>query len=252
MKTGQKIYFNDSRLVLGPAESEGKPAKRNSEVNIRLYLDYVDPMLQLQGPGSQDIVTETTVIAATALFGGDPTAVTSSGHPALRFGHGEGVRVLRIPSNPLGCTPYSEAFPDNEAVAVQRGECTFLEKLVLAQQAGASGVVVLGDEEQHINPSAEKAELDEAGPQINNAAIVVLRRADAALVAQMLDAAEVHGLGTVRLIVEPWHDDGPAGAEKTPPQDGHTGEQAKKSVAKDPTRVLYLNNHPLLNTRLLV
>ncbi|KAI0751326.1 alpha-mannosidase [Daedaleopsis nitida] len=252
VKTGQKIYFNDSRLVLGPAESGGKPAKRNSEVNLRLYLDYVDPMLQLQGPGSHDVVTETTVVAATALFGGDPTATTSSGHPALRFGHGEGVRVVRVPSNPLGCVPYSETFPDNEAVAVQRGECTFLEKLVLAQQAGASGVVVLGDEEQHINPSAEKAELDEAEPQINNAAIVVLRIADAALVTQMLDAAEVHGLGTVRLSVEPWHD-GPAGAENQPPSsDVNKNEQARKSAAKDPTRVLYLNNHPLLNTRLLV
>ncbi|KAI0773849.1 alpha-mannosidase [Fomes fomentarius] len=257
VRTGQKIYVNDSRLILGPTDGP-KQARRSPEVSLRLYLDYVDPMLQLQGPGMQDVITEINVVAATAMFGGDPAAPpSSSGQPALRFGHGDGVRVVRVPDNSLGCSPYPEALLDNEAVVVKRGDCTFLEKLVIAQRAGASGVIVLGNEDNHINPSADKAELVAAGLQLDEVAIVVLRKADAELVAQMLDSAERHGLGTIRLVVEPWG--GPAEADKhaAAGDDKGKGEAAaedtkKSDIFKDATRVLYLNNHPLLNTRLLV
>lgn len=256
MKTGQKIYFNDSRLVLSPTDGKEKPAKRIPQVNLRFYLDYVDPMLQPQGLGMQDLITETMVVASTAFFGGDPNAPSSSsGQPSLRFGHGDGVRVVRFPDNPLGCAPYSEMLQDNEAVVVNRGDCTFLEKLVYAQQAGASGVVVLGNEATHINPSADKAEVDAAGEKLNEVAIVVLRQGDAALLAQMLDSAERHGLGTVKLVVEPYGGSAGANQHRAPESEqGQSGsaEERTKSDTKEATRVLYLNNHPLLNTRLIV
>ena len=215
-------------------------------MNLRLYLDYVDPMLQMQGLGMQDVITETNVVASTAFFGGDPSIAphSSTDPPALRFGHGEGVRVVRFSDNPLGCAPYSEVLLDNEAIAVHRGDCTFLEKLVYAKRAGASGVVVLGNEDNHINPSAGQEELEAAGENLDNVAIVVLRRTDAELVAEMLDSAELHGLGAVKLVVEPFG--GPAETERTT-----QGEQ-NATQGKEAPRVLYLNNHPLLNTRLLV
>lgn len=257
VRTGQKIYVNDSRLILGPTDVP-KQSRRSPEVSLRLYLDYVDPMLQLQGPGTQNIITETNVVAATAMFGGDPAAApSSSGQPALRFGHGDGVRVVRFPDNSFGCSPYSEALLDNEAVVVKRGDCTFLEKLVIAQRAGASGVIVLGNEDNYINPSADKAELVAAGLQLDEVAIVVLRKADTELVAQMLDSAERHGLGTIRLVVEPWGGSVDAAKHAAAGEDKGKGEAAtegakKSDIFKDATRVLYLNNHPLLNTRLLV
>ena len=250
MKTGQKIYFNDSTLAIPPVGGKIQTSsKRPPEVGLRLYLDYVDPMLQLGDPGSpgmQDVITETTVVAATALFAGDPTA-----DPPLRFGHGhgDGVRVVRFPDNPLGCTAYNEVLFDNEAIVVNRGDCTFLEKLIFAQRAGASGVVVLGDEEQHINPSAEKGELDAAGPQLNEVAVVVLRKSDADMVTQMLDAAERLGLGTVKLVVEP---SGGLAEHHGEKDERAQKESQKKLPEEEPIRVLYLNNHPLLNTRLLV
>ncbi|TFK86836.1 glycoside hydrolase family 47 protein [Polyporus arcularius HHB13444] len=246
VKTGQKIYFDDPSLALAPVGKDRQ--RRVPEVSLRLYLDYVDPMLQLQGLGTQDIITETMVVAATAFFGGDPTASRPpSGEPALRFGHGEGVRVVRFPNNPLGCAPYDDVLLENEAIAVRRGDCTFLEKLVFAQRAGASGVVVLGDEDHHINPSADSEEVLAAGEQINEVAAVVLRREDAELVAKMLDAADKHGLGAVRLVVEP--SDGPS--EPRNENDGRHQENVDDG-RKEVTRVLYLNNHPLLNTRLNV
>ena len=58
----------------------------------------------------------------------------------------------------------------------------------------------------------------------------------------LIDAAERHGVGAVRLVVEP-RGQGQAGATPT------DKEERKQD---DATRVLYLNNHPLLNTRLLV
>ncbi len=246
VKTGQKIYFDDPSLALAPVGKDRQ--RRVPEVSLRLYLDYVDPMLQLQGLGTQDIITETMVVAATAFFGGDPTASRPpSGEPVLRFGHGEGVRVVRFPNNPLGCAPYDDVLLENEAIAVRRGDCTFLEKLVFAQRAGASGVVVLGDEDHHINPSADSEEVLAAGEQINEVAVVVLRREDAELVAKMLDAADKHGLGAVRLVVEP--SDGPS--EPRNKNDGRHQENVDDG-RKEVTRVLYLNNHPLLNTRLNV
>ncbi|EJF62997.1 alpha-mannosidase [Dichomitus squalens LYAD-421 SS1] len=252
VKTGQKINFNDSTLATAPvgAKVQTTSSKRTPEVGLRLYLDYVDPMLQLGGPGNpgmQDVITETNVVAATALFAGDPAA-----DPPLRFGHGhgDGVRVVRFPDNPLGCSEYSEVLVDDEAIVVDRGECTFLEKLIFAQRAGASGVVVLSNEEHHVNPSAERGELEAAGPQLNDVAVVVLRKSDADQVAQMLDAAERLGLGTVKLVVEP----SGSPAEHRGEKNEQTQEegQSKKQIEEGPIRVLYLNNHPLLNTRLIV
>lgn len=250
VRTGQKVYFNDSQMSLSPVNvKDSGVAKRAPEVTLRFYLDYVDPMFQPGAPGMQDLIPETIVTAATALFGGDPVAFSSSPNTQtpLRFGHGAGVRVVRFPDNPLGCASYAvDAFREDEAVVVRRGECTFLEKLVFALRAGASGVVVLGDEDNHINPSADRAELDaaRADADIDGGAIVVLRRPDARLVEQILDAAERHDVGAVRLVIEP------AGerAEAEQQQRGTATQEAKDDV----TRVLYLNNHPLLNTRLLI
>lgn len=255
VKTGQKVYFNDSSLVLGSVAGKDQASmssKRTPEVGLRFYLDYVDPMLQVGTLGMKDTITVTSVIAATALFGGDPTV-----DPPLRFGHGQGdgVRIVRLPDNRLGCTEYSEVLLDNEAVVVDRGECTFLEKLVFAQRAGASGVVVLGTEEHHINPSAEKEEVEAAGPGIDDVAVVVVRKSDADQVSRMLDSAQQHGLGMVKLVVEPWvgpadvdQDVGGATGEKRQPQE----REQKPTPTADPSRIMYLNNHPLLNTRLIV
>ena len=65
-----------------------------------------------------------------------------------KWGLGGGaVRLVSVPSNSLGCQPYDletiSPYEDEPVVVlVQRGDCTFFDKLVLAQQAGAVGVLV--------------------------------------------------------------------------------------------------------------
>ncbi|KAH9943045.1 alpha-mannosidase [Epithele typhae] len=246
IRTGQRIYFNDSELARSWSTNDPKPKKRAMEVNLRLHLDYVDPMLQPQTPGMQNAITETVITAATALFGGDPAAAASG--PAstpLRFGHGDGVRLVRFPDNPLGCNAYSEELFHSEAIVVARGDCTFLEKLAAAKLAGASGVVVLGTEEHHINPSADHEEIAGTGVSVDDVAVVVVRKQDAEVVERMLDEAEE--FGAVWLVVESSGE--PADAQSPTTTEASPTEATDR---EEVTKVLYLNNHPLINSRLLL
>ena len=49
-----------------------------------------------------------------------------------------------------------------------------------------------------------KEEVEAAGPWINDVAVVVVRKSDADQVSRMLNSAQQHGLGMVKLVVEPW------------------------------------------------
>ncbi|KAH9947270.1 alpha-mannosidase [Amylocystis lapponica] len=241
VRTGQLVYVNDTDLILPPVHDSKSVEKardrrpRIPEVELRFHIDAVDPLFHLQQLGMHDTPSEAVFVASTALFGGDPTVPMADGRP-LRFGHGNGVRLVRATDNPHGCLPYAQQFED-EAILVVRGECTFLEKLVLAQAAGASGVVVLSNEDGHINPSADAADIAAAGDTINAAAVVVLRQSAGIVVGAMLAAVEEAGLGQVILTVGSG--------------DQRAVDSARES-SKDTNRVLYLNGHPLLNTRLLV
>lgn len=240
VKTGQLVYVNDTELFLPlmDAHGAGDPYPSRS-VDIRLFLDYVDPMFQQQHLMPTEHVHDLTVSASTALFGANIVQRNSDRTP--RFGHGEGSRVVRDPTNPYGCHPYEGTHQD-DVIAVLRGECTFLEKLVIAQQARAAGVVVLGDEEIHINPSADDEELNAVGHPIDDVAIVVLKRSDAEAVSAMLDTVDKLGLGQVMLAIDP--------IDRSTTESRN--EATRTTNHEDEFRVLYLNGHALINTRLLV
>ncbi|EPS95376.1 hypothetical protein FOMPIDRAFT_146232 [Fomitopsis schrenkii] len=245
VKTGQVVYVNDPGLVLAPLDVHGAldrvSTRRSSEVGLRFHLQYTDPLFHIQTGFNADGPTELFATASTALFGADPNApVPVDGTSPIRFGHGEGVRLVRAPDNPLGCKPYARTFA-GDAVFVYRGECTFLEKLVHARRAGASGVVVISDEDLHINPSAEAADLDGVEELVSDAVAVVLRRPVGEAVTAMMAAAEERGVGQVVVQVEP---DADMGVDV----DVETDENAPRDVV----RMLYINGHPLVNTRLLV
>ncbi|KAI0347071.1 alpha-mannosidase [Trametopsis cervina] len=244
VKTGQIVYVNDSDLARTPTGSKhGDIANsgRAPEVYLRLSMDTIDPVL-VQAV-VRDAPTEVLVVASTAGFGGDPIAPDATSEP-IRFGHGEGVKLVRDASNKYGCEPYSQQFIHDEAVVVKRGECTFLEKLVEATIAGASGVIALSDEQQGINPSASAEELLEYGESLADTAIVTINRAYGAVITSMLDAVELYG-GDIMMAVVPA---GVHGATQPPSQ---TLDE-KRTRAKEGNRVLYLNGYPLLNTRLMI
>ena len=259
VKTGQVVYVNDPELVLAPLDVHGAldrvSNRRSPEVGLRFHLQYVDPLFHIQAALNQDGPTELFATASTALFGADPNAAPPiDGSPPIRFGHGEGVRLVHEPANPLGCAPYAQTFA-GDAVLVHRGECTFLEKLVHARRAGASGVVVISDEDLHINPSAEAADLDGVEELVSDAVAVVLKRSVGEAVAAMLAAAEEKGVGQVLVAVEPDVEDVRPLAEQYPEESTPEVDldvETDENAPRDAIRMLYINGHPLVNTRLLV
>lgn len=249
VRTGQIVYVNDTSLALTPvkdktaADQERMRKSRQPDIQLRLHIDFVDPMFQVQA-GATESLSEAYVTAYTAFFGADLAVPPDPDQEPVRFGHHDGVRLTRDPNNPLGCSTYDVSF-EGEALLVQRGVCTFLEKLLMAKAAGASGIVIAGDEELGINPSADAAEVAAAG-NISDVALVALKRSAAQVVISMLDSVDAHGTGDVILMIDP---EGYSGATLLP-DDTIADPQPHSPI--DPGRVLYVNGHPLLNTRLVV
>jgi mannosidase alpha-like ER degradation enhancer 1 len=183
--------------------------------------------------------TEVLVTGYTALFGADLSDMYEE--KGLRFVRGEGVRIVRDRTNSGGCLPYADKY-DDVILLVNRRECTFLQKLVLARSAGAAGIVVISDTDIGINPSAADDEL-ETVRELSDVAIVLLTRQAGEVVLNMLDWAESRGSGQVMVALDP---------ERRSAMDGGDPLDERKEKSPDPNRVLYLNGHPLLNTRLLV
>ncbi|KAA1466194.1 alpha-mannosidase [Dentipellis sp. KUC8613] len=240
--SGQIVYLNDPALAIA-AQTQRTHHHNNRfpDIPVRFFIDSLDPMFGTRI--SEPVVYDLPAIGHTALFGGNPFGLTPSGAP-LRFGHGEGVAIVRDKANPFGCQPYTQTFT-NEALLVQRGECTFLEKLQKAQEAGASGVVVTSEEEVAINPSASTNELQAIGTSLDEVAMVVLRKSDAKMLNTMLDVSEGDRIGQVMMVLNP--------SEYTEESEvSNEGKQDEKTSAGVPKSILYLNGHALLNTRLLV
>ncbi|EPQ59290.1 alpha mannosidase-like protein [Gloeophyllum trabeum ATCC 11539] len=246
VKTGQLVYINDTELILaavdgvGPVDSDQRHHRRSVDVHLRFFVNAVDPTLVGQ-VAMPELIDESFVTAYTALFGADPRVSTEGGHP-IRFGHGHGVRVSRDRMNAFGCHTYARQY-DDHALLVDRGGCTFLEKLLHAQAAGASGVVVISDDELPLNPSADQAEIEAAGTSLDEVVIVVLKKSAGENILDMLERAEMHGMGQLMVAVDPE-------GFSIPMEGRHQAKTLK--VYDDANRVLYLNGHPLLNTRLMV
>lgn len=244
------MYVNDFNLVLAPlddkssADPSTKRAPRQPDIQLRFSLEGVDPLFQVHAGVERP--PEILVTAYTSLFGADLAAIPLSNTQPVRFGRGEGVRVNRERVNPSGCLPYDNIF-DNDALLVHRGDCTFLEKLARAKSAGASGVVVINDEEMAINPSSDAQEIAAAG-DMSDVAIVVLKRSAGQLVATILDFAEAHEVARVMLMVDPEGQSAITDGRQV--SDELTEKQRRERV--DSSRVLYINGHAVLNTRLMV
>ena len=250
------MYINDTSLQLyplqgtSPAEllgNEGFPAGRAPDVPLRFFI-HDEPALVVQ-PGGSEVEFKTTSFSAS--FGGDPFTQTWWVSGA---GKGIGSRVVRVPTNRLGCEPYhseSEAWPFSDAILlVHRGSCTFLEKLVYAKRAGARGIIVATDIELPINPSAEVAELEQfADDDLDDVVMVAVTRSAGEQISRLLDATEKHESADVLVSVEP---EGQAGRTQTQPSDVSDSSKRETTTKRTANKVLYLNGHPLLNTRLLI
>jgi mannosidase alpha-like ER degradation enhancer 1 len=231
------VYFNDSSLI--PHPSVDKQLQREREIVLRFWLRSMESSLKAPGPSGSDS-HNLSVAAFTALFGADLNS--NHGKKPGCFGHSEGARVVRHANDAFGCTAM-EKILDGDVLLVQRGGCTFLTKLVHARDAGASGVVVISDDDTGMHPSAEAPELAIAG-ELDDVSMAVLTKSDGALITAMMDVSGSQGIGDVLVTVDlEW-------SSNTKDQDQkHTSAMGKERALD---RLLYLNGHPLLNTRLLV
>jgi hypothetical protein len=67
------------------------------------------------------------------------------------------LQVTTIPTSPFGCGPYNlprDSVSKGSVLFIRRGLCTFAAKMKFAAAAGAKGVIVSGDTDEVIVPSA--------------------------------------------------------------------------------------------------
>ncbi|KAF8165423.1 alpha mannosidase-like protein [Crassisporium funariophilum] len=254
VRPGQLVYINDSTIFLGPGEdaniAQDELHRRDPEIQLRVFTASDDQMLQVQTGFVDKPGIDVAVVGYSARFGADlsrysnldPTNDTPGQTPRIR--NPEGVAVRRDPENTRGCDPYDRAYPDSMLV-VRRGECTFIEKLVQARAALAVGVVVISDEDVAINPTASADEVEAAG-DLSDVGLVLLQKTVGETFEELIIASERTKSVQIMLALHP---------EEIPGNNGgpeQTQIDKEEEQAKDPNRILYINGHPLINTRLLV
>ena len=233
VRKGQLVYINDTNL-LSPAENLAK-LLRQPTIRLRTFLDTVDPLES--HTGMVDVDVDIYITAQTAQFGADLSASTRT----TLFGHKNGVRIRKDSSNQHGCKDYGQQFA-GDAILVWRGECTFLEKLIYARNAGASGVIVISDDDELVNPSATVEEIAAAG-DLEDVALVLLPHTSGKDLAAMVEGAGVLSYGSVLFSLD----------HKALPSQGWTEEEIQDEENHgNGMHILYVNGRPLLNTRLLV
>jgi len=183
---------------------------------------------------------EVSTTGYSALFGPELGLAPRDDELPLRINNERGVPVRHDGINPFGCEPYAQRFED-VALLMQRGKCTFLEKLLHAKDAGAAGVLVISDEDAALNPTADEGDLEAAG-DLGDVGLVVLTPQTGKLVYEMMKSTAERGAQVmVQLKLSPPPD---------PPESSEISQE-KEEQEKAP-KVLYLNGHALLNTRLLI
>ncbi|KAL0949741.1 hypothetical protein HGRIS_009781 [Hohenbuehelia grisea] len=252
VRTGQIVYINDPSIFNRTSDAPAaKEHERDLEIPLHFFVES-DPLEADKSIFDVSTDMDMLVTAFTSSFGASLDSVVLGNQQLPRFGHGEGVAVHRDDTNLFGCQPYTRVF-DDEALLVYRGQCTFLEKLVFARDAGASGVIVIGSDNHPIYPNADAHELDGAG-DIHDMAIVALAETTGRMVSEMFDTIASRGLGRLMVAVDPQRRPATGGEGRVPDPAASQTQQQKNGSGNSDTvqRVLYLNGHPLLNTRLLI
>ncbi|KAJ3573862.1 hypothetical protein NP233_g2134 [Leucocoprinus birnbaumii] len=273
VRPGHIVYINDPTIFAPPPGSEDPSdpsetapivprGKRDSDIQLRLFLDILDSKVavQLANMGGSDLSWR--INAFTAFFGADLSAhVDDPAYKPPRMADSGGLPLFRESDNPKGCFPYNHVYPDSVLV-VKRGECTFLEKLLEARDAGAAGVIVISNEEVAINPTADANEAEEAG-DISDVGLLLLTPGAGKVLLHLMDTIAALGAGQVMMAIhrDPLGDSSNRGPSYQRPQGEEVqeasdkeSEEVNEEKTNDTTnpRILYINGHPLLNTRLLV
>ncbi|CAA7259685.1 unnamed protein product [Cyclocybe aegerita] len=245
VRPGHLVYINDSNIFASHEDGhldQDEIHRRDSQIQIRVFGVTVGQPTEKQAPLLGKTSVDISVTAYTAQFGAD---LSSGAHlepnqspPRIR--RPEGVAVRRDTDNAYGCDPYELSYRDS-MLLVRRGDCTFLEKLLMARDASAAGIIIISDEEQGINPTANSEEVLAAGDLSDSAAILLPKKTGETF-EEMLILTEQ--LKTVQMMVSLQPGEKAGGNIQS--------IQEQEEQPKDPNRILFINGHPLINTRLLI
>lgn len=245
VRPGHIVYINDTTLFAPSTKDTLQTDLSNRYKTIQLHVSAVDiqhPQTSLQtdplGPSDVGVV----VSAQTANFGADFLDIVKPSPPEPS-GHAQYLPLFYDKDNSRGCQPFQDTYPDS-AVLVHRGTCAFIEKLKHGRDAKASAVIVVSDEDTLITPSASAEDVYDAG-NLNNTSLLLFTHKVGKAVLELLEATEEQGK---RQLVVSSNDSPPAPAPSS--ESEQAGPQFPDTV--DPNRILYINGHALLNTRLLV
>ena len=238
------MYVNDSTLRFG-ANSQANDLQRKPDIRLRFHLDAIDSTLPFPS-GLASMEHDAT--AYTSLFGGDPaSSLTEDGQISkpLRFSGTSPLLVIHPDeSNRKGCSPYEAGTVQPDAVLfVERGGCTFIQKLSLGKAAGAAGVIIASDTNDRINPSADSDEVEFARLQLSDVALVVVSQKDAQIVSDLLRHGSTYGVRVLMLVEH-------QGKSASPHAETNWKDWDRNSRAEP--RILYVNGRPLINAELLV
>jgi mannosidase alpha-like ER degradation enhancer 1 len=240
VRPGHTVYINDSN-IFHTAEEDANPPQIERELQVQLRI--FSPNMELASRASKIIssgVVDVSVTGYTASFGADLSLSHILNASSMSIALPEGVPIRHEDLNRHGCIPFARSYPDS-ALMVRRGQCTFLEKLLYARAASASVVIIISDDNRATNPTADADELEAAG-DLSGAAVILLPKKTGEALEDMLIATSKLGTTEIRISVD---------ANRS---EGHGDELERSHVEKDEetSRVLYINGHPLINTRLLV
>ena len=236
VRAGHTVYINDSNIFRTQDDANLSPRELRHQLHVRLRI--FSPDTELPTGIASDSVVDLSVTGYTALFGADLSAPHNLNATLTSILRPEGVSVRHEELNRHGCVPFERSYPDS-ALVVHRGQCTFLEKLLYARAASASAIIVISDDNLPVNPTANPDELEAAG-DLSNAAVILLQKKTGEALEDMVITTSKLGSG-IRISV----DREEHGDSRYSKPLGHTKDE-------EATRILYINGHPLINTRLLV
>ncbi|KAH6914987.1 alpha mannosidase-like protein [Coprinopsis sp. MPI-PUGE-AT-0042] len=245
VRPGHVVYINDTTLFAPSTKDTRQTDLSNRDKTIQLHISVVDllaPQSSLQADAIDPSDVDVVVPAQTANFGADFLDIVKP-PPPEPSGPSQYLPLFYDKDNDRGCKPFEDTYPDS-AVIVHRGTCAFIEKLKHGRDAKASAVIVVSDEDTLITPSSSAEEIIGAG-NLNNTSLLLFTHKVGKAVLELLEATEAQGK---RQLVISSNDSPPAPAPS--PESEQAGPQFPETV--DPNRILYINGHPLLNTRLLV
>ncbi|KAG9092639.1 alpha mannosidase-like protein [Ceratobasidium sp. UAMH 11750] len=216
--SGQRVYISDPALLEIPGFAKSDKPLRKLAVQ-----------LQLKNPATSQVLD---LFATTSLFGADPEA--DSGPAAFRVGFTSLRVVATNIDNPDGCNSHAGREEVLGAIlVVNRGTCTFMEKLQRAKEAGAAGVIVISDNDSFINPSIDETEQESADAELADVALVVVTKTEGHKLSKMVEYAKNKATDLmVEVMRQPLLEDEIEKEEKP--------------------RLLYINGKALLNTVIML